>query len=116
MFDVRLSEEQRQFQKLARDFAQNEIKPRAMPLRSEEHTSELQSRLHIVCRLLLEKTKSGAKPYYLSDLSLRTTSRRGRLVAPRPLLALLAWWVPCVTPVSSGVIEPCARVRAQATS
>src|SRR2546429_4890368 len=24
-------------------------------LRSEEHTSELQSRLHIVCRLLLEK-------------------------------------------------------------
>src|SRR5256884_6714793 len=26
-------------------------------LRSEEHTSELQSRLHIVCRLLLEKKK-----------------------------------------------------------
>src|SRR5687768_18506500 len=26
--------------------------------RSEEHTSELQSRLHIVCRLLLEKKKS----------------------------------------------------------
>src|SRR2546429_3359501 len=25
------------------------------PLRSEEHTSELQSRLHLVCRLLLEK-------------------------------------------------------------
>src|SRR5256884_6697894 len=25
--------------------------------RSEEHTSELQSRLHIVCRLLLEKKK-----------------------------------------------------------
>src|SRR2546422_5932729 len=25
-------------------------------LRSEEHTSELQSRLHLVCRLLLEKT------------------------------------------------------------
>src|SRR2546429_1389184 len=27
--------------------------------RSEEHTSELQSRLHLVCRLLLEKTKIG---------------------------------------------------------
>src|SRR5205809_5207190 len=27
------------------------------PLRSEEHTSELQSRLHLVCRLLLEKKK-----------------------------------------------------------
>src|SRR2546429_6860422 len=26
--------------------------------RSEEHTSELQSRLHIVCRLLLEKKKT----------------------------------------------------------
>src|SRR5687768_18219364 len=27
----------------------------ALRLRSEEHTSELQSRLHLVCRLLLEK-------------------------------------------------------------
>src|SRR2546422_1714396 len=32
--------------------------------RSEEHTSELQSRLHLVCRLLLEKKKErGAGPY-----------------------------------------------------
>src|SRR2546422_1669563 len=31
-------------------------------LRSEEHTSELQSRLHLVCRLLLEKKKS--QSYY----------------------------------------------------
>src|SRR3989442_6364029 len=30
------------------------------PRRSEEHTSELQSRPHLVCRLLLEKKK---KPY-----------------------------------------------------
>src|SRR2546429_5161902 len=29
--------------------------------RSEEHTSELQSRLHIVCRLLLEKKKNNAR-------------------------------------------------------
>src|SRR5687768_17725077 len=29
--------------------------------RSEEHTSELQSRLHLVCRLLLEKKKKTAK-------------------------------------------------------
>src|SRR3989449_4619639 len=29
----------------------------AAGVRSEEHTSELQSRLHIVCRLLLEKKK-----------------------------------------------------------
>src|SRR5687768_17720860 len=30
-------------------------------LRSEEHTSELQSRLHLVCRLLLEKKKKKTK-------------------------------------------------------
>src|SRR2546429_4797069 len=29
--------------------------------RSEEHTSELQSRLHLVCRLLLEKKKHAAR-------------------------------------------------------
>src|SRR2546422_3536024 len=29
--------------------------------RSEEHTSELQSRLHLVCRLLLEKKKNISK-------------------------------------------------------
>src|SRR2546429_3745205 len=31
--------------------------PRLWLCRSEEHTSELQSRLHLVCRLLLEKKK-----------------------------------------------------------
>src|SRR2546422_6813621 len=31
--------------------------PCASAVRSEEHTSELQSRLHLVCRLLLEKKK-----------------------------------------------------------
>src|SRR3989449_5547641 len=30
---------------------------RTIKMRSEEHTSELQSRLHLVCRLLLEKKK-----------------------------------------------------------
>src|SRR2546422_9956592 len=29
--------------------------------RSEEHTSELQSRLHLVCRLLLEKKKKNTR-------------------------------------------------------
>src|SRR6266436_9015263 len=32
-----------------------EMKHRRPETRSEEHTSELQSRLHLVCRLLLEK-------------------------------------------------------------
>src|SRR2546422_4401126 len=37
------------------------------PFRSEEHTSELQSRLHLVCRLLLEKKKK---------INTQSTSRR----------------------------------------
>src|SRR2546422_5427428 len=36
-------------------------------VRSEEHTSELQSRLHLVCRLLLEKKKKSSDPS-LSEL------------------------------------------------
>src|SRR3712207_8649788 len=34
----------------------------AVPLRSEEHTSELQSRQYLVCRLLLEKKNNLALP------------------------------------------------------
>src|SRR2546422_5526233 len=46
---------------LARSDAAQEIAGAAeWLLRSEEHTSELQSRLHLVCRLLLEKKKKRA--------------------------------------------------------
>src|SRR2546422_8166024 len=42
--------------------------PPAGPLsrtsRSEEHTSELQSRLHLVCRLLLEKKKKNTHKHH----------------------------------------------------
>src|SRR3989449_2896707 len=37
------------------------LRPAVGQLRSEEHTSELQSRLHLVCRLLLEKKKKKTK-------------------------------------------------------
>src|SRR2546422_5216274 len=50
----------------------------ARPGRSEEHTSELQSRLHLVCRLLLEKKKEKATV----DAGAETASRMGKLVAP----------------------------------
>src|SRR2546422_7386456 len=43
--------------------------------RSEEHTSELQSRLHLVCRLLLEKKKNNLEKKVL------TTSAISRHVA-----------------------------------
>src|SRR5690348_10131401 len=36
--------------------------PRPACHRSEEHTSELQSPVHLVCRLLLEKKKDGLAP------------------------------------------------------
>src|SRR6266536_1039826 len=39
------------------------LKSRSRPVRSEEHTSELQSRVDLVCRLLLEKKKE--KPLQL---------------------------------------------------
>src|SRR2546422_8137714 len=38
----------------------DEEHPFAFLARSEEHTSELQSRLHLVCRLLLEKKKNNS--------------------------------------------------------
>src|SRR5256884_4892219 len=39
--------------------------------RSEEHTSELQSRLHLVCRLLLEKKKLRSKASPCEEASCR---------------------------------------------
>src|SRR5438105_11668860 len=42
---------------------------RGNPSRSEEHTSELQSRVDLVCRLLLEKKKNKA----ISDDQVRST-------------------------------------------
>src|SRR3712207_8519353 len=35
--------------------------------RSEEHTSELQSRQYLVCRLLLEKKNNTSRTYFLSS-------------------------------------------------
>src|SRR2546422_7896205 len=42
-------------------------------LRSEEHTSELQSRLHLVCRLLLEKKKKKTRLNYNYVLAIAQT-------------------------------------------
>src|SRR5690625_5776272 len=42
---------------VVRRFNQQHVIARAVQMRSEEHTSELQSRGQLVCRLLLEKKK-----------------------------------------------------------
>src|SRR5258707_9890865 len=39
------------------DSRQSTARPKRIKIRSEEHTSELQSRQYLVCRLLLEKKK-----------------------------------------------------------
>src|SRR5205809_2555318 len=46
-------------------------------LRSEEHTSELQSRLHLVCRLLLEKKKKTQKKDRVVRAKTRTDINQG---------------------------------------
>src|SRR5437899_4495452 len=46
--------------------AGHDLRPRVFENRSEEHTSELQSLRHLVCRLLLEKIKTSQK--YITDL------------------------------------------------
>src|SRR2546429_7130766 len=52
----------------------------AITTRSEEHTSELQSRLHLVCRLLLEKKKKKKTPVYFPSTTLLPIDRSARTV------------------------------------
>src|SRR5690242_21064578 len=47
-----------------------------LPARSEEHTSELQSHVNLVCRLLLEKKNSEAPYHALVSMSPRVYSSR----------------------------------------
>src|SRR5215813_3522967 len=49
-------------------------RPPARRPRSEEHTSELQSRPHLVCRLLLEKKKEGHRKLREADVAHRGES------------------------------------------
>src|ERR1035441_188811 len=52
--------------------------------RSEEHTSELQSLRHLVCRLLLEKKKDRKDTWRGARLNTRRVARRAtRAVHPR---------------------------------
>src|SRR5258707_10646711 len=54
--------------------------------RSEEHTSELQSRQYLVCRLLLEKKKNQSNITRLHDLRERMTNNCRRAAASHVLL------------------------------
>src|SRR4029434_5996730 len=63
------------------------------PHRSEEHTSELQSHLNLVCRLLLEKnrlnTHTHTPPHSHTSTSTHQCSRR-RCVSPRSCVSELS--------------------------
>src|SRR5207253_7049127 len=64
---------------------------RRQPRRSEEHTSELQSRGHLVCRLLLEKKKNNA------TACRRSRSESGAVIRRRSTGPPGAWRVRVVT-------------------
>src|SRR3712207_7643337 len=57
--------------------------PRIVEERSEEHTSELQSRQYLVCRLLLEKKKKATPSARVDDYARRAAR-------PRPLRTSLS--------------------------
>src|SRR2546429_6525687 len=53
--------------------------------RSEEHTSELQSRLHLVCRLLLEKKKTTSSNYSQNHGICQRYNQAHYISAPSPI-------------------------------
>src|SRR5438046_7930406 len=57
--------------------------PCAREIRSEEHTSELQSLTNLVCRLLLEKKKSRAQ-HLQAERRRQSTSSSGARSSARP--------------------------------
>src|SRR5690625_5713702 len=54
----------------------------ALKPRSEEHTSELQSRGHLVCRLLLEKKKKSMNVYRIDikEVSVKRSEVKGDVI------------------------------------
>src|SRR5687768_18250983 len=60
------------------------------PTRSEEHTSELQSRLHLVCRLLLEKKNLPWSMFLCTSYAAAPVLSPALLVSPYSTLLPLA--------------------------
>src|SRR5256884_4718230 len=77
--------------------------------RSEEHTSELQSRLHLVCRLLLEKKKKPAN----SDLFEASLEVRGYMAcaAADPAQSYVGPVVPATSPSVRTPVRTCGVLR-----
>src|SRR2546422_5394312 len=74
LHDVEAAEPRRRIgERLRRARAVGLLAEKQAVQRSEEHTSELQSRLHLVCRLLLEKKK--IRDFYCPDSITRLLRR-----------------------------------------
>src|ERR1022692_3819261 len=75
--------------------------PCALPIRSEEHTSELQSPCNLVCRLLLEKKKKPETRHHARraphgrPFRDRLHRPRGALPAARPVVHLVPMHCAC---------------------
>src|SRR5689334_24644807 len=79
----RSAQELKQAERWQRDLL--ERRARAEAQRSEEHTSELQSQFHLVCRLLLEKKKKNQPPCPVSNTVAQTPSSNDRYLIPSTL-------------------------------
>src|SRR2546422_7806483 len=75
---LRQSRQRSFFYGVAAPAARRRTPSRPTSHRSEEHTSELQSRLHLVCRLLLEKKKNNRKTRSPTARN-RTRPKRGHV-------------------------------------
>src|SRR5439155_9807832 len=59
-------------------------------VRSEEHTSELQSRGHLVCRLLLEKKKNVTYGFLLRSIAVTTVGKYSATITADALVVRAA--------------------------
>src|ERR1041385_7232757 len=82
-------------------------------VRSEEHTSELQSRLHLVCRLLLEKTERRRRRRGRRQVLLQLIAPAASAPGARHYCMSLPWRTISDCPVSSFFFKE-ARNRATA--
>src|SRR5256885_6109909 len=62
-----------------------------LPIRSEEHTSELQSPCNIVCRLLLEKKKIITNLNFFIHVYSENTTESGTPASSKPSRTLLTY-------------------------
>src|ERR1017187_1655506 len=78
-----------------------------MLARSEEHTSELQSPMYLVCRLLLEKKKKSDNDECLGFATCEVKIRRLNVLSTRPLLTPIYTTTSASPPSGTTILIPC---------